>query len=465
MENRGAVFCKHGWLFLIMQSLAGCGLVGTPTFDLLSPEPGTSRASQTTVNDVINHIACELATAMVNHLGDPNNLSFAKEGDVSSPLAAAPGGDESDAELWEHLIEDNFVSQINLSLQVTNSEGASPSANFITPFSPIPIPSLPKATNPSSFAGNFTLALGGQLSGTQYRTFVNTYQVDMAQLYRRMRWDYYSRDTDIRDTFTWVVYDAVPLDPRSKTGHSLALKPCVSTRPIGGSQLSGSLYLEEILVNGLGTIKQTKDYSMFTIPTGADAEVRVEIPVEPQQRLQQHFRFEHGPVQPPGPAAPTGGTVVKKAAKPAPPTPPISFGSDVDFTVVAGINGGPNWTETHFTGPGGGGGGGGGKGGGARGGGGNSGTGGSSGLGNSGGGGSGGLVNISRTNVDSLTMTVTATCRVGKPVALARAPYRDYWAAVPLCSDTDAVRQNLAAVGQTAQTNSLVNQFRRLLNQ
>jgi len=173
--------CRRGvpsatCLVLVSAALSGCALVGTPAFDLLSEKPGTPEESQATVNDVVNQIACELASAMVKHIRDPNGVNFNNE----TLAAKGPSGDEDDRHLWQHLIEDNFAANTNLTLQVTNSEGVNPSLNFIDPYYPIPVPSLSKTT-PGSFSGNLTLAVGGQLNADQYRTFNFTYPIDLAQ--------------------------------------------------------------------------------------------------------------------------------------------------------------------------------------------------------------------------------------------------------------------------------------------
>jgi hypothetical protein len=106
-----------------------------------------------------------------------------------------------------------------------------------------------------------------------------------------------------------------------------------------------------------------------------------------------------------------------------------SFGTLVDFTLVYGLNLGPNWTLTNFKGPGGGGG--------------------SGSSGSSSGGGQ--PVSASRTNLDSMSITFTPTCQnsAGQP------PYTTFWQSIPICNIYDpAQRQN--AVNQGTQNNLLM---------
>jgi uncharacterized membrane protein YgcG len=486
-------------LLMGSQALVACGLVGAPSLILSNDE----HAASTTVGDVIKHIACELSTSMYLHLHDPNGSKIYPQGDTIVGDNTPVGGDSSNYELWKHLIEDNFNAKIVLELQVTNSEAVNPSMNFITPFNPIPIPSLSStgASQFSSFAGNYTLAVGAQLTGNQYRTFSFTYNIALARLWQGMRREIFNSDADLKEAMPWVHYE----------GDRLTLASCDSNEVIGPNgtqhtQLAGDLHLNEVLEDGLESIKLAKAYGLYSTPDAQNAY----LPPGPESPDLAVRRRELGlqvrlpkvggtsPEQPafkkesiPGkqsvfpevtiPGLPAPAKPPERAAKPSPPRPgsrkqaaasqapanaqpqaPISFEQDIDFTIAAGVNGGPNWTLTHFSGPTGGGGGGGGKSGGGSGGGGGSSGGGSSG-GGSGGGGNQGFFNVNRTATDSLTITVSATCRITKKTT---GPFRTYWDAVPRCGgstiDQENIKTNQLKVDQDSEINRLTSALRRL---
>jgi hypothetical protein len=294
---------------LVLTGVVGCNPVGTPSFvNIFHDDYGTPEASKPTVQQLIDHIACELSDAMVKHLGNPNDYTFY---DIGHPKPA-PTPDSTEKELWEHLIEDNFVANINLILQVTNNQGIAPSLNFITPFTPIPIPSL---TGNSSFVGNFTLAIGGQLNGNQFRTFQINYVIALAELYKRMRKEYYD-DQDIKQTLPYVSYD----------DGGFRMLPCGSFT-LGGSQLAGDLLLEEILINHLASIKRAKYYSMFTIPDQTNASGEASLREQFKANILAEKRLG-GPKRP----------------NPTQTTQPITSTSELDFTIAQGVNGGPNST-------------------------------------------------------------------------------------------------------------------------
>jgi hypothetical protein len=108
-----------------------------------------------------------------------------------------------------------------------------------------------------------------------------------------------------------------------------------------------------------------------------------------------------------------------------------SFGTEIDFTIVENIGGGPGFAKTHWKiGAGGGGGGSGGAGGG--GGGGGAGGGGGSGAG---GGGGGNLYSRNHTNVDSIQLQVAMTCIDESGYRPASDPPRNYWDTIGVCKD------------------------------
>lgn len=95
-----------------------------------------------------------------------------------------------------------------------------------------------------------------------------------------------------------------------------------------------------------------------------------------------------------------------------------SFGSLVDFTLVYGVNGGPNWTFKRFKGPS------------------SSNT---------------PLLAASRTKIDSLAITFVASCQDFTSV---HASFENYWDSIGACDDLGVAQQQGASVGY--QNNSLM---------
>lgn len=100
------------------------------------------------------------------------------------------------------------------------------------------------------------------------------------------------------------------------------------------------------------------------------------------------------------------------AQKPATPTAGLAkFGSTVDFNIVLGLSGGPNWTLTYFKGP----------------------------------AGSSGPLSFSRTYFDTLAIAFVATCQREELAPDAAT----YWATLPQCSvysKSDAIAQGNALI-------------------
>jgi hypothetical protein len=162
---------------------------------------------------------------------------------------------------FDELRNNLYVAYASLTLDVTNTQGLTPTLNFIHPYA-----------SPST---NFTGSIGGQLTGTQHRNITQNFTIAL-------------------------VYDEVKLKSLERE----------CQEPNAGNGLRGDLGLKPIIAAGL---KQTSaGFKIFPLPLPDD-----------------------------------------KAASDALSQSLIpNFGSVVDFTLVYGVNGGPNWTLTHFTGPG-----------------------------------------------------------------------------------------------------------------
>lgn len=169
-------------LFLIFGflTLSGCQ-AHLPPLETEPQYPGPD------IGDVIGRVQCELAEIV-------NAPVFQKNPDGSIKLDASgvpsvemdkhdklPVIVSDDVQLMKwvqthpslrttlpYLVDYNFVATAQLSLEVTDTEGLNPSLSFITPYIP--------ATN------NFTFSVGGQLNGTQDRSIIVNYAVDLASL-------------------------------------------------------------------------------------------------------------------------------------------------------------------------------------------------------------------------------------------------------------------------------------------
>jgi hypothetical protein len=265
-----------------------------------------------TVPQVERHLTCVLARAMDRHL--------------KAEAAKTP-----DYALWHHLIEDNFLATINLTLFVTQTQGLNPSLNFITPLTNLgsPIKTIVESSNGTTSVqnatmntNNLTLAVGFQLAGMQDHNFVETYIVDLRRLYSEM---YATPDG--------VLATCNELD-RTDASHGMRYG------------LKGDLDLEETLESGLEGL-QAMPYT--PVVTGS----------APASKASQQA---------------SSASVSQSAGA-------SSFSEKVDFSLLWGINGGPNWILLKFKGPAG------------------------------GSGASSQLVNYSRQKQDTLISTFAATCK------------------------------------------------------
>ncbi len=191
---------------------------------------------------------------------------------------------------------------------------------------------------------NVTLAVSGQLSDTAHR-YVNIYtSVDFARLSPS-----YKVGSEIREE----------LD--TKLARRPSILPCDNTNFGPETQLAGEIGLKETLASGI-IMHAMNDVALFQASAPTTGSPLSSLPNEV-------------------------GSVTGQIA------------AQIDFTVVAGLGGGPNWTLIHFKGPSAGGGGSGS---------GNSNSGGGS--SSSGGGGSQSLLNFNRQAKDTLIITFVPVC-------------------------------------------------------
>jgi hypothetical protein len=145
------------------------------------------------VTDITNQVECELSQIVYStsdpdrNARSPYNPYFSLRDQKISSLDNLTQGDSRDinilkgtsygpqemATLVKYLTRYHFVASVNLTLDVTDTEGLNPSLSFITPF------------NQMALKGNsFTMGLGGQFSGTQDRKMTIAYPIDLASLKR-----------------------------------------------------------------------------------------------------------------------------------------------------------------------------------------------------------------------------------------------------------------------------------------
>jgi hypothetical protein len=138
---------------------AGCSIYGVPSLN-----HGVLMRTPPQVVDLVNHVNCEIAQAMLKQPKDS---------------------------LWHYLWDDNFVASVDLTLLATNVEGFNPSVNWIVPTNTLGKevslpPPMPGQTGMSSMF-NRGLAVGIQANGTQDRNFDVTYNIDMTRLHATVR--------------------------------------------------------------------------------------------------------------------------------------------------------------------------------------------------------------------------------------------------------------------------------------
>jgi hypothetical protein len=315
-------------------SLIACGCA-TPSLNVVPSLP-----TAPTIRQLEKHLTCSFVRAMDQHLNLQRSPGV-------YPATAKDKATVADYAFWHRLVDYNFLGTINLTLFVTQTQGLNPSLNFITPLTSLghSIRSIEDSSNgittptsPTTNTSNLTLAVGFQLTGLQDHNFIQTYIVDMHQIYSAM----YTLDKNA---------DPVAAKP------SGLLDECKGD---GGDKsrgvhfgLKGDLEVEDTLRSGLEGL-EAMPYTPATVGSAPASKA-----------IQQ-----------------SSSAAVSQAAGAA------SFSEKIDFSLLWGVNGGPNWTLLKFKGPGGG-----------------SGTGAQ-------------LLNYSRQKQDTLISTFSATCKTDQDVIL-----------------------------------------------
>ncbi len=512
--------------------LAGCQF-HLPPLETSPQYPGPN------IQDAINHVQCELATIVnaqsitagnrhtlanrtLSDRGDPTYDRLKERVDASARQFSETGTDHQTldddlATLLPRLYQDHFVATVQLTLEVTDSQGLNPSANFI------------------NVPGTLVGSVGGQLTGTQDRSVTVNYVIDLEKLRQQAAAGgpapTFCKNPQISDLtkldeglglsggisgdaggiagdlgLADIVADGlIALNQSAKSNiygttgpaplvapGTLSIQGTISDKSYGSVELSGNLAFSpqsanvgtpgtvtligtaifgskvEYPVNWTGTIltpapgassHQTISFTLggslsppFDPKTGANVtaadlganpsvsligtidsgyhlntitlngvltqsaelsktvyglqfptKAAVAVQSEPlNKELLASFSAAAGK----GPSASSGGASSGSGSS-------TSFGSLVDFTLVYGINGGPTWSFKHFKGP---------------------------------AAGSTPLVSLTRTNLDSLSVTFVAACRDPDP-ANPISQAQTYWDALPLCDAAPDSRLQSAAYG------------------
>jgi hypothetical protein len=133
-------------VLLVCALLAGCQ-GHLPTLDSY---PKSSRTPK--VTDVVNHIQCELAQIVNGPYGS------------DSELGRRIQNNDDIEKLLPNLVKYNFVATAQITLEVTDAEGLTPSLSFM------------------NAAATHVVGVGGQWNGTQDRTVTLNYAIDLKQL-------------------------------------------------------------------------------------------------------------------------------------------------------------------------------------------------------------------------------------------------------------------------------------------
>jgi len=254
--------------------------------------------SNVTVGDLVDHIACELGQEYERHSTD---------------------------DIWRHLVDDNFVAQIDLTLTVTQSEGFNPSYSWIKPTlgngAPIDPTTYAQGMTGTQATYNKTLSVGLQLNGTQDRNVEQDYSIDMRGLWE----SYKSAQAEIDAQGKSGPHEQDHRFPycRPKTDNGASNFSGVH------SPLQGRMALSETIADGLSSLQRSSTYNIY----GSSGPTRYTDVFTPSGAPPPQRFFG---LAPPSPA---GGNQQPSGAASA-GTSKTSFGSKVDFFITEGLNGG-----------------------------------------------------------------------------------------------------------------------------
>jgi hypothetical protein len=188
------------------------------------------------VTDAIDEIQCELATIVNTRIaktGTPQDPIYKFVDSDNATIKQRATTDPNLAGLIQHLIDDHFVASAQLTLEVTDTEGLTPSLSFM------------------NTAATWSVGIGGQLNGTEDRSLNVNYVIDLASL----------QDASYRSKYCGVSDSVLPV-------------PGAAGGPV--PTIAGDLGLGDIVADGLTAVDESKAYNLYsgsgpTPPTVAES--------------------------------------------------------------------------------------------------------------------------------------------------------------------------------------------------
>jgi hypothetical protein len=279
---------------LALTFLSGCGL---PTLSMFADSSVPIAPSGPSVAALIANIKCELWEAA----NDTTQLPYYDEVPSLPPHVPKDGSLEDDPErnfTLRNLFEEiEFIAELKLTLDVTDSGAVNPSANFIKPY--------------AAAGTNVVLAVGGQAYDSAHRNIDIFQSVDFSRLVESPRHRLYVKGFSVGP----YKFNKFPHEPGPAKSPYVVYGP--GTPPCDhGIGLHGNLGLKEVLATG-AIAARMQDVAVLATPPGA-----------------------------------SGSTVFNQP-------PPSGFNgyafgqvnTQIDFTINLDINAGPNWTLLKFKGP------------------------------------------------------------------------------------------------------------------
>lgn len=275
---------------VVALSVSSCSSV--PSFDLTANGPPFAPAGPKVASLVAN-LKCELFEAansqqmLPRYFDDP---SLQQHYDQSVPGQEGRYPDPKRLFTLKNLFEEiEYVGEAQFELDVQQTAGIAPSANFIHPY---------------TAATNLTLSVGGNLSEQAHRYTYLYFSIDFERLVKSPPYDGVNREGPL-------AYFAATEPPQKGTE-----TPSV---PCGGrTELGGTLGIQESLSYYFIT-GDMNDIAVFETPPAAG---KAASPSAATKIPATGAQYVVGQIQ-----------------------------AQMDFTITAGVNGGPNWTLTHFKGP------------------------------------------------------------------------------------------------------------------
>jgi hypothetical protein len=391
------------------------------------PKIDSRMVNAPTVTDIVERVTCELADSLHKH------GAFGTDPNVQPGLPYPP---------WTNLVLYNGVASVHLDLEIDVMKGFDPSVSYIDPIT-------------GGMMQSWSLAVSGQFNGTVTRHMTVDFFLDLPTL---------SAYTISPCAEKSGIAGNLQLDEALSTGLSALNQSSIFNRypPPGAtaqdlenlkgvsenlmqalpSDAAPTAEKQNLLQKQLGILRSIDPNELATNASAPEVLRGAEKSLNAYAAQLAQAQRSPGLADPKraGAAEELNGPVresldrvnvlqaqAAKGGKQQGGSANTSFGTEVDFTIVRNIGGGPALNRTHWKIAGGGGAGGGG-GGGAGGGGGGGGMG--------GGGGGGNMLNYNRSMMDSLIIQVALTCidKKGYP----KTNPTNFWETLGTCTGTSS---------------------------